>query len=269
MPEELEGARLGFVGSGTITSAIVTGLCAKPAAKVRITLSPRNQQIATRLASSFPQATIAASNQEVLDRSDVIFLAVRPQIAHDVLASLKFKPDHRVISLIATYSTETIASLVAPAATVARAVPLPTVSSHLGPTAIFPPDPVAAALFGRLGVAIEVSTENEFRALAASSAAMASYFTLQDTLCAWLTQQGVRGSLAREYVAMMFRGLSEVPQQSDRSFAELAQEFTTKGGLNEQFANELTRKGAFAACSAALDSILARRIEREPPEAPT
>ena len=250
--------RLGFLGAGTITSAIVSGLCALPEPRCRITLSPRNAQVAARLASAFAQVSVARSNQEMLDRSDVVMLAVRPQVAQDVLAALRFRPEQRVISLVATFSRDRIAALVQPAASVCCAVPMPTVALHLGPTAIFPADAVAAELFNRVGVAIEVASERELQALWASTALMATHYTLLDTLGAWLIAHGVAPARAREHVAMMFDGLGRVPRGSDLPFAALAAEFKTRGGLNEQCAAQLAQAGVFDACSRALDAILAR-----------
>jgi pyrroline-5-carboxylate reductase len=267
--ESLDGIVLGFVGTGTITASIVTGLCAAPESSNRIWLSPRNADVAARLASTCSQATVARSNQEVLDRSNIVFLALRPQIAHDVLRGLHFRQDHRVISLIATFSRDRIAALVAPVTSISCAVPQPTVAARLGPTVIFPPDPVARTLFARLGVAVEVNSESELRALWASTAAMASYFSTLDTLASWLIRNGVHARTARDYIAAMFRGLSHVPLASEAPFGELADEFKTKGGLNEQFARDLARSGVFDAWSAGLDTILTR-IEKSDnaPDAP-
>lgn len=254
----LDGLVLGFVGTGTITSSIVTGLCGAPHASNRIWLSPRNAAVAAQLAASCSQATVAVSNQYVLDRSDVVFLALRPQIAHDVIRSLRFRPEHRVISLVATFSRDRIAALVAPATGITCAVPQPTVAARLGPTVIFPPDPVARALFGRLGTAFEASSEHELQALWASTAAMASYFSTLDTLASWLVRHGVHARTARHYIAAMFHGLSQVPVSSEAAFNQLADEFKTKGGLNEQLARDLARSGVFDAWSGGLDAILAR-----------
>jgi pyrroline-5-carboxylate reductase len=123
---------------------------------------------------------------------------------------------------------------------------------------IFPPDPVARTLFARLGTAVEVNSESELRALWASTAAMASYFSTLDTLASWLIRNGVHAETARDYIATMFRGLSHVPLASEALFGELADEFKTKGGLNEQFARDLARSGVFDAWSSGLDAILAR-----------
>jgi pyrroline-5-carboxylate reductase len=49
-----------------------------------------------------------------------------------------------------------------------------------------------------------------------------------------------------------------VPVASEAAFSQLADEFKTKGGLNEQLARDLARSGVFDAWSVGLDAILAR-----------
>jgi pyrroline-5-carboxylate reductase len=250
--------RLGFLGTGAITGAIVTGLCIPPAVPCRIALSPRNARVAARLAAQFAEVSIAASNQDVLDLSDVVFIAVRPQVVDEVLRSLRFRPDHRVISLVAAMSKDRVATLVGPGATVTCAVPLPTVAARIGPTAIFPSDPVAERLFDRLGVAMPIANEREFQALFACTAVIATFFASLDSLCSWLVDHGVPAGRARAYVGTMFDGLTRVAQGTPLPFAALSDEFRTKGGLNEQCVAELRRAGVFAAGAKALDAVLAR-----------
>ena len=77
--------KLGFIGTGALTSAIVTGLKSDPDNSVSILLSPRNEDIAASLASRYRDVRVAPDNQAVLDACDTVMLAVRPQLAHDVL----------------------------------------------------------------------------------------------------------------------------------------------------------------------------------------
>ena len=140
--------KLGFVGTGTITAAIVRGLGKDFAGTIH--LSPRNAEISGALAQAFAHVTVAASNQAVLDASDIVVLAVRPQVAGEVLGALKFRAGQQVISLIATASLEMLKALVAPANHVTKAVPLPSVELGRGPTAIYPPDAVTASIFASL-----------------------------------------------------------------------------------------------------------------------
>ena len=54
--------KLEFVGTGAITSAIVTGLNADGAGRETILVSPRNAETATALAAQYENVTVAASN---------------------------------------------------------------------------------------------------------------------------------------------------------------------------------------------------------------
>ena len=98
--------KLGFVGTGALSSAIVTGLKSLPGETTPVVVSPRNEEIAADLAARYPDVRIAADNQAVVDQCDTVMLAVRPQIAREVLKELRFQPDHHVVSLIATISRE-------------------------------------------------------------------------------------------------------------------------------------------------------------------
>src|ERR1700730_1644246 len=106
--------KLGFVGCGTITSAMVTGLCSARDAGA-IIVSPRNAKVAADLAFRFANVQVAATNQAVLDACDLAVLAVRPQIAPGVLSELRFRPDHTVLSLIASLPLGYVRSLTTPA----------------------------------------------------------------------------------------------------------------------------------------------------------
>ena len=62
--------RLGFIGTGTITTAMVTGLCTAAETPEHILVSPRNAERAAGLAEAFTQVAVAKDNQEVIDGSD-------------------------------------------------------------------------------------------------------------------------------------------------------------------------------------------------------
>jgi pyrroline-5-carboxylate reductase len=250
---------LGFIGTGTISAAIVRGLGLEFGERAAIHLSPRSESVAAALAFEFPHVRVAGSNQAVLDASDVVMLAVRPQVAREVIPPLRFRPDHHVISLIATLSLETLGDLVAPAQSITKAVPLPAVALGRGATAIYPPDPVAAGLFGRTGTAIQVDDPAMFDMLTAATATMASYFAFADSIASWLTANGIAASESRRYVAAILDGLAATTaEQPETSFAELAVEHATLGGLNEQLAKHLADRGLAADMGSGLDAILTR-----------
>ena len=96
---------VGFIGVGTITEAVVTGLCEAEVPGLSILLSPRSVDRSRRLSERYTAVEVAADNQQVLDRSELVFLAVRPQDAGDVLGALDFRRDLKVVSFIATVSS--------------------------------------------------------------------------------------------------------------------------------------------------------------------
>ncbi len=257
--------KLGFIGTGALTAAIVSGLKSVADNPVSVLLSPRNEEIGAELSSRYPDVRIALDNQAVLDECDTVMLAVRPQIAHDVLPLLRFRPEHHLISLIATLSREEIAGLTAPAHPVTKALPMPMIAHKLGATIICPPDAAVAALFGGLGKVIEVESSAEFNALSVVTATYASYFRYLDTIHGWLKQHGVDEGKGRDYIASLFNALGSAPDMSPNAdFMHLAQDYATRGGINEQVLRELTAQNVFEALSESLDGIH-RRIVGDTP----
>jgi len=251
--------KLGFLGTGTITSAIVTGLSSSGIHSHPIRVSPRNSAVAADLANRFPQVSVASSNQQVVDECETVLIAVRPQIAQSALAELRFRPGQNVISLVAGFSVRRIAELVAPALRVTRAVPLPSTAKRRCPTAIFPRDPVTVELFSSLGAAFEVDTESEFDALCTATATMAAYFTFADCVASWLMRQGVPEAKSRNYIAQIYSDLADTAKESpEQSFQSLAVDHATKGGTNQQVVTDLTRDGVFERLSEALDAVMRR-----------
>lgn len=248
--------KLGFIGAGALTSAIVTGLKCAADNSVPVLLSPRNKEIAGSLASRYPDVRVAPDNQTVLDNCDTIMLGVRPQIAHDVLPELQFRRGHHVVSLIATLSREEITALTAPAERVTKALPMPMIAHRLGATIIFPPDPNMAALFGRLGKVIEVENSSEFDALSVVTATYATFFKYLDTIHQWLIDHGVEEARGRDYIATLFKALATAPETTpDAGFMQLAQEYATRGGINEQVLRELTTGNIFDLFAECLDDV--------------
>jgi pyrroline-5-carboxylate reductase len=250
---------LGFIGTGEITSSIVTGLSSSGAPTHSIRLSPRNPAIAKELANRFNGISVASCNQEVLDLSDAIVIAVRPLAAREVLSELRFRPDHQVISLVSALSVRSLSELVTPAVRITRAVPLPSTAKRLSPTAICPPDHVAFELFAAVGTVFPVERESEFDAICVSTATIASFFAFSERIASWLEQHGVPAPQARDYTARLFLGvMTGAVEAPERSFQALAAAYATRDGINEQFLKQLVEHGLLTTVSEALDAVLHR-----------
>jgi pyrroline-5-carboxylate reductase len=251
--------KLGFIGTGALTSAIVTGLKSVADESVSVLLSPRNPEIASGLAARYSDVEVASDNQAVLDACDTVMLAVRPQIAREVLTALRFRSSHHVISLMATVSREEVASLVAPAAAAAVAFPMPMLAHRQGATLVCPPDPTAAALFGKLGTVVEVDSASELNALGVVAATFATYFKYLDTIHAWLKDHSVDDAKGRDYIAAIYQALGNAPDMTPTSsFTHLAADYATRGGVNEQVLHEMTGRGVFEAFKESMDGAYRR-----------
>lgn len=125
--------KIGFIGTGKITTAVAQGLATCESPPDVITVSPRNKKRAERLDAQFDVVQIASSNQDVVNQSDLVFLALSPETAHDALHSLRFTKAHSIISLIPTCPASLFQKWIAPAAEISRAVPLPSIAKQKGP----------------------------------------------------------------------------------------------------------------------------------------
>ena len=206
-----------------------------------------------------PNVTIAETNQAVLDASDTVLLAVRPQIVTETLATLNFRPDHHIISVIPTVTLAWLRTAASPATHITRAIPLPSVAHRHGPTAVYPASPAVEALFNLLGTAITLDREEEFDAFTVATSAMSSYFGYATTLTTWMERQGVSPAKSRTFVAQMLQGLAATTTlEPNLTFAALAKEHETPGGLNEQVLRTISTNGLLTQLDHALDDILTR-----------
>ena len=97
-----EPLSIGFLGCGTIAAAIATGVCTQTKIPIdRVTVTRRSAKKSSALAERFPTVVhISDDNQHVVDRSDLVFLAVLPEQTSQVLQDLKFEAKHTLISLV-------------------------------------------------------------------------------------------------------------------------------------------------------------------------
>ncbi|MBL0373961.1 NAD(P)-binding domain-containing protein [Rhizobium sp. KVB221] len=255
-PKELT---LGFIGTGTITEAVVTGLSKTEFRNTRIVLSPRSDSVATRLSATYENVEVATDNQDVVDKADLVFVAVRLQIVEEVVRALRFRPGHHVVSFVAATPLPRLAEWIGQSVRLSQAIPLPFVANLHGATAIFPPDDVAAAIFAPLGTAVQVESKRQYDLIAAASSLMGTYFGILEITSSWMEKRGLPRSAADAYLRGLFAGLGDVTSsRDDICFKELIADHSTVGGTNEQVFRHFSSDGGTDAVVNALDDVLAR-----------
>ena len=137
--EEDAVQRIGIIGVGEIGQAIVEGLRNGGSASPGVFLSPPGARTAAELSERFEGVHACADNQGVLDRSEVVIIAVRRQVHHEALAGLKVDDDKTVVNLMAGVATDDLRRTLATRAPIVRAIPLPAVRERRSVTVTCPP----------------------------------------------------------------------------------------------------------------------------------
>jgi len=253
----------GFVGCGTMCSAIVRGLCTLDTPPKAIFVSPRNAQKSAALASEFEIVTVAADNQSVVDNSQVVFIGVLPQHTEETCKALSFSASQTVVSVVSTAPLAGLQQWCAPVlpSEIVRAIPLPPVAQHAGSCVITPKHRLAEAVFEKLGTAVAVDTEAEFKRMMPMTCLMGQIYAQQSAATNWLIEQGIDGAAAAKWVGAVYHTVTHdakaAGSQGADGFQELVAE-QTPGGLNEQVIREMREGGAQLLIETALDGCLAR-----------
>ena len=95
--------KVGFLGCGTIASAMATGLATQDKIEIgRISVTKRSEQKSMELKLKFPDTVhIFEKAQDVVDGSDLVFVTLLPQQTSEVLRSLEFvDKKHTLVSVV-------------------------------------------------------------------------------------------------------------------------------------------------------------------------
>ena len=251
--------KLGFVGTGKITSSVVTGICRSNLSFNKIVLSPRSRSIAKNLKKKFKKISIAKNNQEIINSCNWIFLAITPNVGQKIIKNLKFKSNQTIISFISTMTLPQLKKAIKVKATIVRAIPLPPISLNRGPVPIFPPNKKVKLFFNKLGTTVEINNEKLSKNFWSTSGMMAPFYELLNTMSNWLVKQGVKKEKAQKYITSLFVALSEdAAVNSKKDLKYLVKESQTPRGLNEQGVKELRKAGFYRSTEKTLNSILKR-----------
>ncbi len=94
--------KIGFIGTGSMGKMLVEAFLASKALEPQqIIITNRTFDKAKQLADSFPGVIASRSNKEVTEKSNVVFICVKPLEYKDVLAQIKSSllPEHIIVSI--------------------------------------------------------------------------------------------------------------------------------------------------------------------------
>ncbi len=257
-------AKFGFIGIGKIASAVVEGFCTSQLKELEIFVSPRGEQNSILLAEKFPKVTRLNSNQEVLDHSETIFLAVKPDQIVTVLKELSFRPTHQVISFIPFLEHQELLELIKPASNASRTIPLPSVVNHNCPIPIFGGDEKISKLMAYIGQPLKLAEEGQLHIIWTLTGLISPFYDLMGNLSNWAIEKGVNPAVANQYTADLFQSLAFTAQKINHlDFEKLSWHAATPNGLNEQASKELIEAGVHDSFRITCDHIMQRISNKE------
>jgi len=247
---------LGFIGTGKISSSVIKGISNSKLSYKKIIISPRNYKLSKLLKKKYRKVTIAKNNQEIVNKSNWVFLAVTPSVGKKIIKELKFKSTQTVISFISTITLAELKKTIKVKAKIVRAIPLPPISIKKGPVPICPPNKKVKAFFDKIGTTVEIKNEKSSINFWSTSGMMAPFYQLLSAMTDWLVKKGVKRGDAQKYITSLFLALSEdAVVNSKKDLKYLVKDSQTPNGLNEQGVKELTKAGFYKSLEKTLNSI--------------
>lgn len=247
---------LGFLGTGRITASVIEGIFKSKLKIKKIYISPRNKTIAKKLSKRFKKVSISKNNQQLIDNSKWVFLAVTPKVGSKILTKLNFKKNQKIISFISSINLSRLKKIIGKKIKIIRAIPLPPISIRKGPIPICPPDKQVKSFFNELGTSFEIKNETSSINFWATSGLMAPFYELLKVLTDWLVKRGIKRNEAQKYITSLFVALSEGSAiNSKKDLKHLVKESQTPRGLNEQAVKQLRKIGFYRNLEKSLNSI--------------
>jgi pyrroline-5-carboxylate reductase len=232
---------VGFIGAGNMASAIIGGWLSKNLiTPEEVFVSNRTAGKLQRLETDFKIKT-CATNEELVDKCDVVILAVKPQdweAAIEPLAS-SFTADQVVISLAAGVQLKKLKKLLPQNVNLARLMANTPARIQRGAFGYCTAgnniriDRWMERMFKPLGLTVRLDEGEAFEAFTvATSAGIGFVFELMIYWQEWLEERGIDPAMAQLMTEQTFLGASELAiRQNPQTLTELQSQVTSKKGV--------------------------------------
>jgi pyrroline-5-carboxylate reductase len=262
-------SRWGFIGAGKMATAIIRGMIRDGTPPESISASDPDSTVRAALLSETGVATFD-SNAEVIQHSDVVVLAVKPQLMAGVLAELRpmITADHLVVSVAAGVSLATLAKGLGPDRRIARAMPnTPALVGEgaaaycLGPAAREGDEEVVAACLEAIGKAFRVPEGQLDAVTGLSGSGPAFVYVMIEALADGGVRAGLPREIALTLAAQTVLGSAKMVLETGKHPGYLKDQVTSPAGTTIAGLHALERGGVRAALMDAVEAAYRRSVE--------
>eukprot|EP00903_Cladosiphon_okamuranus_P012498 g11703.t1 len=260
--------KLGFIGAGMMSSAMINGIIAAKVTKPEnIIASDVYQPSLDRLSASGVQTSI--SNKEVVSGSDVVVLAVKPDVIPTVLEEIEecLTEESLVVSIAAGVPLSVMEGLV-PGKRVVRVMPnTPCLVSEsaaafaLGTHAREEDRELVQSLLSAVGYACEVKESQLDAVTGVSGSGPAYIFVLIEALADGGVRMGLPRATALKLAAQTVRGAATMVLETGTHPGVLKDQVCSPGGTTIAAVEALEKSGFRAAAMAAVVAATTKSLD--------
>jgi pyrroline-5-carboxylate reductase len=262
--------RWGFIGAGRMATALVHGMLRAgiaPAGSITASdpLSAARQRVADETGIK-----VFESSQTVIEQSDVIILAVKPQSMNQVFAELRpsIGPSHLVVSVAAGITIGSIVQGLGPNARVIRVMPnTPALVGEgasayaLGPAVGSEDEAVVKALLESVGQTVRVSEPLLDAVTGLSGSGPAFVYLVIEALSDGGVRVGLPRDVATLLAAQTVLGAAKMVRETGQHTGVLKDQVASPGGTTIAGLHALERAGVRGALIDAVEAATRRSAE--------
>lgn len=261
---------IGFIGAGNMASALIGGLLAKGYTPDQISVSDPSASQREPLAAR--GVFTSADNEAVIARSDVVILAVKPQVMSAVaqpLAEAVQAKQPLIISIAAGIPVEGLQRWLGGNLAIVRVMPNTPALVQTGATGLFASEKVsheqkalAESVLAAVGITLWVEEEHLIDAVTAvSGSGPAYFFYVMESMIAAGVALGLDEKSARALTLQTALGAAQMAITSDVGPAELRRRVTSPAGTTERAINVFDAENVQAIFGRALQACNDRGAE--------
>lgn len=235
---------IGFVGGGNMAASLIGGLIHDGFEPERISVLDVDPARLDHLGGRFGIRTTTDS-AALLEASDVLVLAVKPQVVETACAGLREALGERrplVVSIAAGVRIDALRGWLGPGVPVIRCMPNTPALVRAGATALYAGSDVTAAdrdvaesLLRAVGLTLWVHDESDLDAVTAiSGSGPAYFFLLMELMEDAAVSMGLERQTARLLVQQTALGAGRIAIEVNEAPARLREQVTSPGGTTER-----------------------------------
>ena len=257
---------IGFIGAGNMAYALIKGLLSNGFDAKNINVSDSNEELLINRQSEL-KITTYSDNNSLLDNSDIVVFAVKPQVLSIVCLQLKnkVKPNHLFVSIVAGIRGNDINRWLGGNFALVRTMPNTPALFQSGVTGLFANDLVSnqqkelvTSILSSVGECFWVDDEKLIDAITAiSGSGPAYFFLLMQSIMQAATALGLDEKTANSLSIQTSLGASLMATKSGKDSKTLRKEVTSPNGTTqaaiESFQNQNFEGIVAAATRAAYD----------------